>query len=83
MYNTKLSLNEKCSILDEVVRCSFLRGILCHSVTMSSKDKPYVTPMIKYLINLRCDAYRRRHFPLYIRARIFVIRLKNRYSLKS
>ena len=78
----KLSLNEKCGILNEAVHCSFLQCIPCHFVTMSSKDKPYVTPMIKHLINLRWDAYRRRNFPLYnylrvkIKKMLFIEKLK-------
>lgn len=82
MYDMKLSVNEKCSILNDAVRFSFLRCIPCHSVTMSSKDKPYVTPMIKHLIDLRWDAYRRRHFPLYrhlrdkIKNMLFIEKLK-------
>ena len=82
MYNTQISLNDKCSFLNEAIESSFLHCIPRHSVIMTSKDKPYITPMIKHLINERWDAYRRRDFALYSHLRdkvkklLFIEKLK-------
>ena len=35
------------------------------SIAISKKDKPWITPILKHLINLRWQAYRARNFVLY------------------
>ena len=65
LYNMDLSLEQKCTFFDEAVRSCFFHCIPSNSVTMTPKDKPYLTPLVKHLINLRWAAYRQRNFPLY------------------
>ena len=65
VYADSLSLDEKCNIFMGIIDHSFTHTIPVSIISMSSKDKPYISPLVKTLINQRWDAYRRRHFPLY------------------
>ena len=63
-YRSDESLQTKCdlfySILDEA-----LKEIPFTFVEMSEKDKPWMTPLLKHLINCRYDAFRKGNFQLY------------------
>ena len=64
-YNTDLPLRDKTLLLNEAISDCLHRCIPAQSVIMTAKDKPYVTPLIKSLINMRWLAYRQRNFPVY------------------
>ena len=82
LYDMNLSLDEKTLFFNETIRSCFLQCIPSHSVLMTSRDKPYVTPLIKSLINLRWTAYRQRNFPLYIHLRDKVKKLLSAEKLR-
>ena len=82
LYDMNLSLEQKCVLFDEIIRACFSRCIPSNSVTMTPKDKPYLTPLIKHLINLRWEAYRQRNFPLYSHLRDKIKKLLVAQKLK-
>lgn len=56
-------------------------------VTFSSNDKPWITPVLKSLINQRWHAYRTRNFPLYnvlkTKVKTEILRAKQKWANKS
>lgn len=64
LYNPRLSVDEKCDIFYEAVNES-LSAIPTNYVEMSARDKPWVTPLLKHLINCRYEAYRHGQFDKY------------------
>ena len=87
LYDMNLSLDDKCRIFNDCLWLCFVETIPCQYVTMTPRDKPYVTPLIKLLINQRWSAYRQRHFERYQRLSMKVKQLllkeKKRWALKS
>lgn len=63
-YNPKLTVDEKCDIFYEAIDKA-LSVIPCNYVEMSTRDKPWLTPLLKHLINCRYDAYRLGQFDKY------------------
>ena len=63
-YRSNANIQEKCDWFYEVINMC-LREIPYRFVEMSINDKPWVTPILKHLINLRYEAYRARNFVLY------------------
>ena len=59
------SPNDKCNILQGIIFDCMCNTIPISYVTMTSRDKPWMTPYLKHLINLRWKAYRNRNFVLY------------------
>jgi hypothetical protein len=51
------NLNSKCNILVENLHIC-LNNIPQHTVNMTSRDKPWITPILKHLINERWKAFR-------------------------
>ena len=75
-YLNRLSCTDFSSIADELtvdsMCCKFyemfsacLFAVPCEPVFFSSSDKPWVTPILKLLINKRWAAFRERNWPLY------------------
>ena len=57
-------IDNKCTIFySELSKC--VNKIPKITVKMSTRDKPWITPLLKYLINQRWQAYRDRDFPKY------------------
>ena len=46
--------------------------IPCDMVEMKKSDKPWMTPVLKNMINKRFEAYRRRDFKLYSHCKLKV-----------
>ncbi|MEL7307471.1 MAG: reverse transcriptase family protein, partial [Pseudomonadota bacterium] len=63
--NESLNINEKCMIFHDVLNDVFVRTIPVKSVNFTDKTKPWITPLIKSLINDRWTAYRQQNFKLY------------------
>ena len=61
----KLSVDEKCDKLCNIIFDCFSHTIPSAHVVMTSRDKPYITPTLKLLINQRWSAYRQRNFQQY------------------
>ena len=87
MYDMNLSIDEKCNFLTESIRDVFLRTIPTKYVTTSSRDKPFVTPLIKSLINDRWSAYRQQNFGLYnhlsAKVKVMLLKEKQRWAQKA
>ena len=64
LYNTEASLNEKCKFFYDTTIPIF-NTIPKSIVWFSPKDKPWITPVTKHLIDKRWQAYRIKNFPLY------------------
>ena len=64
-YKANMSVDEKCDLLHTVIDDA-MTTIPFTYVVMSNKDKPWMTPMLKSLINRRYEAFRRKNFPLYL-----------------
>ena len=75
VYDMSLSTDEKTHIFTDLVSSAFMSTIPHSTVLMTPRDKPYITPLIKHLINRRWAAYRQRNFPLYNHLRIKVKQL--------
>jgi hypothetical protein len=63
-YRSNDSIDAKCDYFYAMVADS-LKSIPFTLVKMSPRDKPWITPLLKLLINLRYDAYRQGHFGKY------------------
>lgn len=65
-YNSDLSVDEKCDILfNAIIQFCMKESIPRYTVTFTTRDKPWITPWIKVLINKRWEAYRKGQFCLY------------------
>ena len=64
-YNSDLSVEEKCDILHAAIDHA-LTMLPFTYVTMTDRDKPWMTPTLKSLINRRYEAFRCKNFPLYL-----------------
>ena len=63
-YMSSLGVNEKCELFTEILK-NAMSCIPYDSVPMSPKDKPWITPVIKILINKRYEAFRQKRYDLY------------------
>ena len=64
-YNSDASVHEKCEIFNDIILSCMQANIPSSTVIMTSKDKPYITPVIKLLINKRWNAFRAKDFARY------------------
>ena len=58
------NVNDKCETFYNLIAPAISK-IPKTKILMSSKDKPWISPLCKHLINLRWSAYRQRNFVLY------------------
>jgi hypothetical protein len=65
LYITDCPLEDKCSSFYSFLFDVFHRTIPVHFVSFSSRDKPWITPLVKHLINCRWKAYHSKHFSVY------------------
>ena len=54
----------KCEAFYNIVKAA-MKVIPTKTVTISSKDKPWITPLIKSMITNRWNAYRKKNWPVY------------------
>ena len=59
------NLDEKCEYFHSSIKNCINEHIPSHTVTYSDRDKPWITPLTKHLINLRWNAYRAKNFSVY------------------
>jgi len=69
-----LSLDEKCEAYHERLGEVFTRSIPCSKIKCSKKDKPWITNVLKDLINKRWTAYREKRFDVYNHLKIKIRR---------
>ena len=60
-----IDLDDKVSFLSEITMTCFLCTIPSSSVIVTPKDKPYITPYLKLLINKRWSSYRHGNYAAY------------------
>ncbi len=81
-----VSANKKCEIFYSVLHRA-MRVLPRRSVTMTSKDKPWITPIIKCMINDRWNAYRLRNWPVFnhlkVKIKQEIVNSKARWSEKK
>lgn len=63
-YKANLSLDEKCDLFHKIIDDAKSAFPFSY-VTLTNKDKPWITPVLKNLINLRYEAFRCKNFQLY------------------
>ena len=59
------NLDDKCEYFHQSLMTAFLTTIPSKIVKMTAKDKPWITPLLKSLINERWRAYRAKNFNLF------------------
>ena len=60
-----ISLDDKCELFQHTLTTTIEMCIPVSFVTFTSRDKPWITPLVKKLINERWAAFRIRNFSLY------------------
>ena len=63
--NPNLSLNDKCSLFQSLLEAAAKECIPISYVKFTACDKPWITPLVKDLINKRWNAYRRCDYSAY------------------
>ena len=74
LSNDVYCLNEKCTMFQEYLKFVFHNTIPTTNVTFTSNTKPWITPLIKHLINERWRAYRERRFQIFNHLKIKIRR---------
>ena len=64
LYRAEHDIDTKCNVFYDLLKPA-LDAIPRKNVIISSKDKPWITPVTKLLIQRRWDAYRKRDFQMY------------------
>ena len=62
IYDEKCDFEVKCRYFHDMIRFAFNKTIPVSHVTLSISDKPWMTPLLKVLINERWKAYREKDF---------------------
>lgn len=65
IHDNSVSLNDKCIEFQNIIIQVARESIPLTYVTCTDRDKPWITPLVKSLINQRWAAYRKRNFSLY------------------
>lgn len=65
LENTAVCLHERCEMFQCHLQAAFETSIPVTYVTHTADTKPWITPLVKHLINERWTAYRERNFSLY------------------
>lgn len=65
LNNTNICLDEKCVMFQDVLQTAFVLSIPVKYVTFTDDTKPWITPLVKQLINDRWQSYREQNFSLY------------------
>ncbi|MEL7309366.1 MAG: endonuclease/exonuclease/phosphatase family protein, partial [Pseudomonadota bacterium] len=65
LKHNEYSVNEKCEIFHEMLNATLNATIPAKHVTFTSNTKPWITPLVKSLINERWNAYRQKNFSIY------------------
>ena len=65
LYDMSLDVNEMYLLFHSVFHDAIVNNIPKESVVCTPRDKPWITPFIKSLINKRWQAYRTHNFILY------------------
>jgi hypothetical protein len=86
LYRSECSFEDKFRHFYSLLFEAFYRNIPVCTVKFSSRDKPWITPLVKHLINCRWKAYRCRNFPLYNhlkeKIKIEIVNAKNKWVRK-
>ena len=81
------SIDEKCAIFHEVINMCIKESIPCITMQSNQSDKPWITPLIKHLVNQRWIAYRCRDFIRYkfLKRKVCseIKKAKQRWSLRA
>ena len=86
-YLADLDINEKCDVFHETVFDALQLCIPRKLVWMSERDKPWLTPLVKFYIEQRWIAYRNRNFSMYhhLKAKVkdLIIKAKKKWASKA
>ena len=65
------SADTKCELFHSILSQA-MRTIPTYNISLTSKDKPWITPLIKHLINKRWSAFRSRNYETYLRLKLLI-----------
>lgn len=86
-YDISYSIDEKCSIFHEVINLCIKESIPRTVISFVKGEKPWVTPLIKHLIDKRWAAYRSRDFVTYnylkFKVKLEIKRAKQKWGLRA
>lgn len=86
-YNMSYSIDEKCSIFHEVINLCIKETIPCTTTQFVRGGKPWLTPLIKHLVDQRWAAFRNRDFArfnyLKMKVKLEIRKAKQRWGLKA
>ena len=60
-----IDIDSKCDYFHSILNRYIDLYIPSHTITCTDRDKPWITPIVKHLFNLRWSAYRAKNFLLY------------------
>ena len=64
-YTSDMSVDDKCNSFHTILTTCVSANIPTSEIIMTASDKPWVTPLVKFLIQKRWDAYRAKNFTAY------------------
>ena len=65
LHDGDLDLDTKTAFFHHALKEAFVAAIPSSEVVLTGNEKPWITPLLKLLINQRWEAYRSRNFPRY------------------
>lgn len=65
MYSSEGTIDQKCDLFHKHLNSAFDKTIPVSFASCTSRDKAWISPFVKTLINQRWAAYRARNFPLF------------------
>lgn len=86
-YNSALGIDEKCEIFHNILEELFKRCIPTTRVDIADSDKPWMNPLLKFAIQKRWDAFRRRDFGAYHhwkgKVKHLILQAKRKFASKA
>lgn len=67
LHESDVDLETKTEFFHHALNEAFAVAIPSSEVVFTGKEKPWITPLLKFLINQRWEAYRSRNFPMFTR----------------
>lgn len=86
-YKSECDLDEKCEFFHRTIELLVKECIPSMMVEMKERDKPWVTPLVKSVIQRRWNAYRQKDFAAFqhwkCKAKELIIKAKQHWSTKA
>lgn len=87
LYDMSYDIDTKCALFYKVINLCIEQSIPKVSVEMSKNGKPWITPLVKTLIDKRWSAFRTKDFEMYNRlkfkVKVAIKKAKQRWSMNA